>query len=134
MSSLLAELTPEQLSSTPLRPPPNGVQSNFGDAENNNTPQYVVCSLFLAIMLCFFINRIYTKYYIVQRYSWDDGKSRSYGMTRESSDCHVSDNYNCGRKSEENSIHAMTIPTRPLIFRFPTIVRFNTHLRGWYLG
>ena len=80
MSSFLTDLTPQQLSSMPLQPPPNGVQSNFGDAENNNTPMYVVCSLFLAIMLCFFVNRIYTKIYIVRKFSWDDGKSRTYGI------------------------------------------------------
>ena len=80
MSSLL-ELTPEQLSSTPLRLPPDGVQSNFGDAENNNTPMYVVCSLFLAITLCFFANRIYTKFCIVRSYSWDDGKPQPHGET-----------------------------------------------------
>ena len=78
MSSILTELTPEQLSSTPVESPPDGVQPNYGDAENNNTPMYVVCSVFLAIMLCFYVNRIYTKIYIVQRYSWDDGKPRLY--------------------------------------------------------
>ena len=76
MSSGLAELTPEQLSSTPAGSPPNDVQPIFGDAENNNTPMYVVCSLFLTIMLCFYVNRIYTKIYIVRKYSWDDGKPR----------------------------------------------------------
>ena len=78
MSSTLTELTPEQLSSTPAGSPPNGVQPNFGDAANNNTPLYVVCSLFLSIMLGFYVNRIYTKIHIVRGYSLDDGKSQLY--------------------------------------------------------
>ncbi len=83
MSSLssLLEQTPEQLSSIPLQPPPDGMQPNFGDAETNSTPMYVVCSLFLAIMLCFFVNRIYTKSCIVRSYSWDDGKPQPHGET-----------------------------------------------------
>ncbi|KAM0802497.1 hypothetical protein BDR22DRAFT_102870 [Usnea florida] len=72
MSSTPAELNPAQLSSTPIQPPPKGVQSNFGDAENNNKPMFGVSSLFLAITIGFFINRIYTKSYIVRRLSWDD--------------------------------------------------------------
>ena len=78
MSSILTELTPEELASTPAGSPPSGVQPNFGDAANNNTPLYVVCSFFLAIMLCFYVNRIYTKIHIVRGYSWDDGKSQLY--------------------------------------------------------
>ena len=74
MFSNFTELTPELLSSTPLASPPDAVQSNFGDAANRNISVYVVCSVFLAIMLCFYVNRIYTKIYIVRRYSWDDCK------------------------------------------------------------
>ena len=81
MYSNLTELTPEQFSSTPAGSPPNGVQPNFGEAANHNTPMYVVCSLFLTIMLCFYVNRIYTKIYIVRRWSWDDGKPRLYWAT-----------------------------------------------------
>ena len=134
MAPPVAGLTPAQLSSTPVQPPPSGVQSNFVDAENNKTPLYVACSLFLAIMLCFFLNRIYTKHYIVQRYQWDDGESRLYDMTRESSDHNTSNNYNCGRKSEAKLIYAMTTPLRSLTFRFPATVRFNTLVRSFYLG
>ena len=85
MSYFSTTLTPEQLSSIPVGSPPDGVRPNFGDAPNNNTPFYVVCSLFLAIMLCFYVNRIYTKIYIVQKYSWDDGNLRLYWATNGSS-------------------------------------------------
>ena len=82
MSSASTELTPAQLSSTPIYPPPKGVQSNFGDAENNNKPMYGVSSLFFAITICFFMNRIYTKSCIVRRFSWDDRRLHTYWVTR----------------------------------------------------
>ena len=74
MDSALATMTPEELANYPARAPPEGVQSNFGEAENNTKPMIVVLSTFFAIMLMFFSNRIYVKSCIVRRFSWDDRK------------------------------------------------------------
>lgn len=66
MSSTLLELTPEQLSSTPTRLPPNGIHS---DAEINDRPMSVVSSVFFAISFCFSANRIY-----LGPYNWNSIK------------------------------------------------------------
>ncbi|KAL8719987.1 MAG: hypothetical protein Q9225_003079 [Loekoesia sp. 1 TL-2023] len=72
MVSDLAKLTPQQLAEYPIRPPPSGVLSNFGDAADRNAPFFVVDTIFLVIMVVFFLNRIYTKQFIVKKFSWDD--------------------------------------------------------------
>ena len=102
MSSILATLTPAELASYPLQAPPTGVHSNFGEAENNNKPMFVVLSVFLAIMMMFFSNRIYTKSCIVRRYSWDDGKLYApfFGSIA-LPNSGFSDNYTRGRKSKK---------------------------------
>ena len=74
MSSDLAQLTPQQLSSYPLLSPPEGIRPNFGNAENRNEPIFVVDGIFLTFMALFFLNRMYTKRFIVKRFSWDDSK------------------------------------------------------------
>ena len=75
----LSGLTMQELSIIPVRMPPNGVKSNFGDAPNNNKPMFAVTSPFLVIMALFFLNRMYTKSCIVRKYSWDDCKCLYYG-------------------------------------------------------
>ena len=102
MAPYLTTLTPAELASYPLRAPPKGVQSNFGKAENNNKPMFVVMSFFLAIMIISFSNRIYTKSCIVQRYSWDDSKLYAlvFGPIA-LLNSRFSDNYTRGRKSKK---------------------------------
>ena len=77
MSYDLSELTPQELAfltSYPILPPPAGVQPNFGYAKNRNLPFFVVDSILLGVMATFFLNRVYTKSFIVRKYSWDDCK------------------------------------------------------------
>ncbi|KAL8742954.1 MAG: hypothetical protein Q9190_004645 [Brigantiaea leucoxantha] len=75
MSSNSSSPTPQQdnaLSHIPLQQPPPGVVSNFGNATNQNSPMFTIDSALLGIMLLFFSNRIYTKAFIVRKYTWDD--------------------------------------------------------------
>lgn len=73
--ALKATLTPAQLSTYPIHAPPDGVQSNFSTtAENNNKPMIIITSFVLAFTLIFYSNRMYTKAFIVRRFSWDDCK------------------------------------------------------------
>ncbi|MCJ1394806.1 hypothetical protein MMC18_007686 [Xylographa bjoerkii] len=75
MSSALASLSPAELNALadyPALTPPPGVVPNFVNPENQNTPEFVVTSLLLAVMILFFINRIYVKSILMRKCSWDD--------------------------------------------------------------
>lgn len=77
MSFDLAKLTPQQLASLsdyPTLQPPAGVKSNFANPQSQNVPLFVVTSLLLGTMGAFVLNRVYTKMFIVRKYSWDDCK------------------------------------------------------------
>ena len=77
MSYDISKLTPQELaalSNYPMLPPPVGIQSNFANAKSQDLPFLVVDSLLLGIMGVFFLNRIYTKTFIIRKYSWDDRK------------------------------------------------------------
>ncbi|KAF2475219.1 uncharacterized protein BDR25DRAFT_340071 [Lindgomyces ingoldianus] len=73
--SNLANASPEMLqylSNTPAIPPPVGVQPNFIDPESRKLTQVVTTSVILGFMVIFFINRIYTKLFLMKRLTWDD--------------------------------------------------------------
>lgn len=75
MSLVIGKVTPQEFAKYPLLPPPKGVRSDFENAPNRNASVFVVDSIALAIMVAFFLNRIYTKHFIVRKYSWDDRES-----------------------------------------------------------
>lgn len=73
--SLLTGLTPESLdvlSNYSVIQPPAGISSDFLNPKTQNQPLLGVTSLLLGIMGIFFLNRVYTKSFIVRKYSWDD--------------------------------------------------------------
>lgn len=64
----LIDLTPEQLrllSNISVIQPPAGVKPNLVDPTNHNTPLSVGTSLLFVLF------QVYTKIYIVRKFSWD---------------------------------------------------------------
>lgn len=93
----MRDFSPESLdvlSNSPAIQPPAGVESNFSNPENRNPLLLVVTSLLFGIMGIFFLIRVYTKSFIVRKYSWDDCKSNLFiAMTGNMTDAKHSD---CG--------------------------------------
>lgn len=77
MPSSTRGLSPESfivLSTEPATQPPTGVESNLLNSKDHNHPFLILNSLLLGIMGLFFMNRLYTKKFIVREFSWDDCK------------------------------------------------------------
>ena len=69
---IIENLPPELLNSIPALAPPDGVVSDFDHPESRGHIFVIVATLLLALMVVFFVNRIYTKVLIVRHFSWDD--------------------------------------------------------------
>lgn len=75
MRSLARDFPPgsfNALSNSPATQPPAGVESNFSNPRNQSQLLLVVTSFLLGIMGIFFLIRVYTKSFMVRKYSWDD--------------------------------------------------------------
>ncbi|MCJ1243457.1 hypothetical protein MMC30_000654 [Trapelia coarctata] len=74
-SSYLNDFSPEELNAltnVSAAPPPSGTTSNFTNPENNDRVFNIISSLLLGIMIVVFMIRMYTKTFVVRKYSWDD--------------------------------------------------------------
>ncbi|MCJ1285460.1 hypothetical protein MMC26_004800 [Xylographa opegraphella] len=74
-AAFVSSLTPEELnalSSVPALAPPPGVESQFVDPQNQTLSFLLVTSILFGVMTIFFVNRIYTKAFIIRKYTWDD--------------------------------------------------------------
>jgi len=74
-AALIGKLTPEQLeafSSVPALSAPPGVRSSFVNPENQNQVFYIVTSILFGLMVILFLNRVYSKLFMIRKYSWDD--------------------------------------------------------------
>ena len=65
---------PELLDSIPALEPPPGVTPNFTNPERKVASGITICSILVGVMILFFAARVYTKHFIVRKYSWDDCK------------------------------------------------------------
>lgn len=77
---MISPLTPQELqllSNYPVLAPPEGMLSDFANPPNHGKPQIVVTSLLLCIAAIFVLNRVYTKTFIIRKYTLDDRKSFS---------------------------------------------------------
>lgn len=72
MSAELANMTPEQLASTPLMLPPPGVQTNFINPESLAPRGIAASAVILAIMVMILALRLYAKYFLLRKPGWDD--------------------------------------------------------------
>lgn len=70
----IESLTPQELAKYPILRPPSGLLPNFGNAPDRNASVTVLGSVLFTTMAIFFINRLYTKHFLIKRYSWDDCK------------------------------------------------------------
>ena len=73
--NLVTGLTPEELnalSDVPALSPPPGIQSNFVNPQNQTLSFLLVTSILFGMMGIFFVNRVYTKAFIIKKYTWDD--------------------------------------------------------------
>lgn len=69
------------LATVPVTTPPAGVKSNFVDPPTRAVLQTSITSVFLAIALLFYMNRVYVKTRLMKTWSWDDGTSASTNMS-----------------------------------------------------
>ena len=74
MSSLFGQIPPDELQQLPALAPPPGEVPNFDDPENRGPILVAVSSLLFALMLLLYLNRIYTKLFIIGSVSLDDRK------------------------------------------------------------
>jgi hypothetical protein len=71
----ISSLTPEMLQALaymPARAPPQGVVSNFENPPSRAALQIWSTSVFMAIALLFFFNRLYIKARLMKKWGWDD--------------------------------------------------------------
>ena len=61
-------------SETPALEPPPGVESNFTDPEDRGSIILIVGSTLLALMILLYSVRMYTKFFVIGKLSWDDCK------------------------------------------------------------
>ena len=76
-----SSLNPAELaafSNYPAATPPPGVVPNFVDPENVNRIFYGITGWVYGLMLPFFLNRLYVKFYRMKKFSWDDCTSRMH--------------------------------------------------------
>ncbi|MCJ1421743.1 hypothetical protein MMC32_008109 [Xylographa parallela] len=74
-AALVSSLTPEELnalSDVPALAPPPGIESQFVNPQNQSLSFLLVTSILFGVMTIFFLNRTYTKAFIIRRYTWDD--------------------------------------------------------------
>lgn len=82
----LGNLSPDMLdllATVPITAPPAGIKSNFVDAPSRERLQTSVTSVFLAIALVFYLNRVYVKTRLMRSRSWDDGEFRGCAQLRD---------------------------------------------------
>ena len=68
----LAQLPPSVLNSLPALSPPPGVQRNYIDPEDRGRVLTSVATVLFCLSTSFFLNRVYTKIFIIRKASWDD--------------------------------------------------------------
>lgn len=72
----LNSISPEQLqilANVPVKQPPEGVVSNFGNPTTQADLQIWPTSVLMVIALLFCFNRLYVKARLMKSWSWDDG-------------------------------------------------------------
>lgn len=62
------------LSHTPFLTPPPGVVPNFVDPVSQARSVIVINVIWITLMLCFVVMRIYTKGHLLRNLGWDDCK------------------------------------------------------------
>ena len=67
-----ALLDPSLYASFPALEPPPGVVPNFIDPPDRGYTVIVVGAVLMALMVLFFMVRLYTKCFVSKRFSWDD--------------------------------------------------------------
>ncbi|KAH8667571.1 hypothetical protein BGZ60DRAFT_409543 [Tricladium varicosporioides] len=75
ISELFTNAPPELLAyfaQTPAIPPPDGVQTNFTNPETRALTQVITTSIILGFVLLFFLNRVYSKVFLMRKLTWDD--------------------------------------------------------------
>lgn len=75
--SELAKLPPSVFDTLPALSPPPGVESNFVNPEDRAYILNSVATVLFCLMVCFFVNRVYTKLFIIRKLGWDDRKYAS---------------------------------------------------------
>ena len=75
--SEISELPPSILNTLPALQPPAGIKSNFVNPEDRGYILDTVSTILFCLMVCFFVNRVYTKLCIVRKAGWDDCKCAS---------------------------------------------------------
>ncbi|KAL9049450.1 MAG: hypothetical protein Q9162_007217 [Coniocarpon cinnabarinum] len=71
-SDAVAHLPPQLLNQLPGLTPPSGVTPNFVDPPSHGDVFIIYASIMLALVLILFSVRIYTKAYIIRKWTWDD--------------------------------------------------------------
>ena len=84
--SFLASLPPNILNNRPAMEPPNGLQSNFANPENNSDVFKSAATFLFCLMTVSFASRVYTKVVIISRASWDDCRSSEALALRRAAD------------------------------------------------
>ena len=68
----LTAIPPSILNALPALQPPVGVKSNFVNPEERGSLLTSVATVLFCLMMSLYVNRVYTKLYIVHKTSWDD--------------------------------------------------------------
>ena len=74
-------MDPALLANFPLTPPPQGVVSNFTDPETRAPVIIAFIAICLALTWPVFLLRLYSKIFVVGKFSWDDGKYQAFHNT-----------------------------------------------------
>jgi hypothetical protein len=61
------------LGNTSVIPAPDGVVPNFVDPETRGPTQVITSAVLMGIAIVFFANRVYLKFFVMKKLSWDDG-------------------------------------------------------------
>ncbi len=69
----LDEATLKLLAMTPVKMPPEGVTSDFVNPPTRAALHVWTTSVFLAIALIMYANRVYVKMRLMRAWTWDDG-------------------------------------------------------------
>lgn len=73
MAGIISNIPPSLYGSIPAATPPQGVQPNLSYPLNAGPKLVIAASVFTGLAMVFFLSRIYTKFFIVKRWNWDDG-------------------------------------------------------------
>ena len=72
MAAAVASIPKEQWNQIPALAPPPGQVPNFQNPGNVGPPCFIAASVFLGVMLVFYIARVYAKCGLTKKLSWDD--------------------------------------------------------------